>query len=146
MYWSKLLTMVENMNLSKADLYGVRQVIWEAIYYYNSRHHWSPEPKKTDVVKFRIDGRYIEQSDILTSLGIIVEPREWSEEFTYCEEVVDFCPLWDLSCIVDKKETWIIFPFSLFSVDEEKDILEKLNNNDKSRKKVKYENVKVFNK
>lgn len=151
MYGYDFLTLLENldvstmedMNISIKDLRLMGKIIYEAIHYYLIRHHCSTFFDKKDVVKFRIKNVYIEQSEILTAFGIIVEPRKWKEEFSYCYEGVDFGPLWDLSRMVDKEETWVTVPFSLLSIKKEDDVLEILRDSDKKRARVRYDDNKI---
>lgn len=143
MYWVKILDMVKKMNISEEELSGVSVILGEAMTFHYSRDHYWPSLADEDVIKFKIENSYIEQSEILTALGIEVEPRKWRSKYTYCEEVVDFGPLWDFYRIVDVKETWVTFPLSLLTIDNEKDIKMKLKKKSKKNNEVEHNFRKI---
>lgn len=122
MYSEELYNLVDELDLKKDDADDMKVIIRKAINQYLLE---SGQNRLKDNLEFVVHGRYIEQSELLSKLGISADPESWQELFTdYGSN--PFGPSDAVAFPIRKCKTNIVFPTSLFKEEKKENILKKV--------------------
>ena len=114
--------LIDTLNLEKKELANIKIIIKKASYLYLSIMQQKEIPA---TLKFDIADLYINQSIILSNLGISVYPKSWKQEHTDYEGD-PFVPSDRLSWATTESKTTVVFPTKLFTTDKKDDILNRV--------------------
>lgn len=119
MYIEEFYSLVDELDLSEKDVDDLKIIIRRAAYQYLLKM-WQNELNEKLV--FCIDGWYINQSELLSKLGISVSPKSWKQSHAdYGDN--PFGPSDNVSWTTTETETSVVFPTKLFKSDKKEDIL-----------------------
>lgn len=119
MYIEELYGLIDELDLKKEDVDDMKIIIRKASYQYLLKM-W--QNQLSDNLEFVIDGWYIEQSELLSKLGISVSPKSWNQLYTSYGDN-PFGPSDSVSFTSTECKTYVLFPTRLFKDDKRDDIL-----------------------
>lgn len=113
---------LRKLNLKKKQAQQLKTIVIEAGHEYNIKKSLN---RLTEDIKFNIDGQYIEDSELLSKLGISVYPSSWKQLFTSYGGN-PFGPSDSVSFTRTECKTSVVFPTRLFEKEKKANVLKRL--------------------
>lgn len=128
MYMEEFLDLINELKLKEKEAQQLKTIAIEAGHEYTVRKFHGTLTKD---IEFNINGQYIEQSELLSKLGISVSPRSCEQLHTSYGDN-PFGPSDSVSYTTPECKTSVIFPTKLFKSykkDDVKKLIKAKNNN-----------------